>query len=313
MIFDAQDFSRAEKCFRFPQLFHVFEPPRWPVRDAVKFHLEMGIRGMMAGESPELTVQHFIAQAARPGFTYPPCEPYFLAQDYASWLDGALRLIKEECGQLEQLPIYRVENHEISVEGWTDGEKCHLFRASASNPDSGEKVCWPELCVVGLDGREVVVHSFKLPSVRNGRLHSPLVMAHQHPTFVHVQYRLARLYDEPDFNKNWKRIARWEIQPNPSWDEWRLGIDRDKCLDQIRQTHTVSPMDSREKERLVYDISAMCNAISKPTIYPRLRENCQGCIFSGLCHGDEDSRAEYQPVGQEYLQRYQQMMADRML
>lgn len=312
MIFDAQSFSQFESCPRFPQLYKTFEPPRWPVRDAVKRFFESGIRGVMAGESPELTVQAFLAAAASPGFLYPEGEHYQLAQDHASWLDGALRIVGEENPGLEQLPLYQIGSYTIHVEGWTDGERVHIFRATTN---IGKRlVRWSELCIAGMDGnegREICVHNFCLPSTKNGRISSPLVTAFQHPTFANVQYRLARLYDEPEFGKSWKRIGRWEIQPNPDWQEWRTGIERDKCIDKIRETYTVCPtLDTAERERLVYDIEQMCHAQEMPSIYPRYRETCQSCIFNRLCHGTADDRHEFKVLGPEEIDRILKISLD---
>lgn len=302
MIFSAESFSQFEKCPRFPQLYRTYEPPQWPIRDAVKQFFEMGIRGIMAGESPELTVQSFLAKAANPGYTYPEGDHYSLAHDHASWLEGALQIIKEENPNLEQLPIYSVGNYQITVEGWDDGEKTHIFRAASNTRN--RTLRWPELVLLAMDGREVQVHVFNFPSVRDGRLVSPLSMAYRHPTFKHVQYRLARLYDDPEFSSSWKKEARWEIQPNPTWEEWKLGIERDQCIDKIRENYVISPtLDSAERDRLLFDIEQMAHAQEMPSIYPRYRESCQSCIFNKLCHGSADDRNEYKVRGPEEISR----------
>jgi hypothetical protein len=138
-----------------------------------------------------------------------------------------------------------------------------------------------------------------------GRLTTPLNMAYQHPTFANIQYRLSRLYDEPDFGPNWKRIGRWEIQPNPPWEEWRLGIERDQCIDKIREIYTVAnDMDDSEKERLLFDIEAVCVAMERPSMYPRLRETCQRCVFLKLCHGTADERKEFKVIETSEIERF---------
>lgn len=304
MIFSADSFSQFERCPRFPQLYRTFEPPAWPIRDAVKQFFETGIRGIMAGESPELTVSEFLAKAASPGYLYPEGDHYAMAHDHASWLEGALQIVKEENPNLEQLPLYSIGNYQIDIGGWTDGAVTHVFRASSRLHSAIKTLRWPELCICAFGSTEVHVHNFSLPQVRDGRLNSPLCTAYQHPSFVNIQYRLSRLYDEPEFNKNWKRIGRWEIQPNPSWEEWRLGIERDKCIDKIRETYTLSPtLDSAERDRLLFDIEAICTAMERPTIYPRYRETCQSCVFNRLCHGSSDDRNEYQVRGPEEISR----------
>lgn len=304
MIFDAQSFSQFETCPRFPQLYRSFEPPAWPIREAVKRFFETGIRGIMAGESPELTVSAFLAAAANPGFIYPQGEHFMIAQDHASWLDGALRIVLEENANLEQLPLYQIGDHQINLEAWEDGDVCHIYRIQSEIHKEPKAVHWPELCAMVLHGGETKIHSFKLPSVRMGRLTTPLNMAYQHPTFANIQYRLSRLYDEPDFGPNWKRIGRWEIQPNPPWEEWRLGIERDQCIDKIREIYTVCPtLDTDERDRLLFDIEQMCVAQERPSIFPRFRETCQSCVFNKLCHGSQEDRREYKVLGPEEIDR----------
>lgn len=309
MIFDAASFSQFENCPRYPQLYRTFEPPLRPIRDVCKRFFESGIRGVMAGESPELTVQSFLAAAASPGFLYPEGEHYQMAQDYASWLDGALRIILEENPSLEQLPLVLVGDHHVHLEAWEGSDGIHIFRASTSLND--RTVRWPELVGLAAFGSELHIHVFHLPSVRDGRLISPLVTAYQHPSFTNIQYRIARLFDEDEFSKSWKKVSRWEIQPNPSWPEWKLGIDRDKAIDKIRQVYTVAnEMDDSEKERLIFNIEALCVAMESPTIYPLLREKCQKCIFNGLCHGDADSRRDYKILGPEEIERIKKISID---
>jgi hypothetical protein len=317
MIFDAEDFSTFEFCPRKPELERIFRPPRYPIRDAAKLYFKTGVRGIMAGESPEDTTQAFIAEASVPGYVYPEsCEHFTAAKDFELWLDGALRLAVEECGGLQPLPLYQVDNHDLHVEGWLDSNGgIHLLRVAAN---LGERaLLWPELCILALAGeeldlrqREIAVHIYRLPSIRNGRLLSPLNMAYEHPSFKNIRYRLARLYDDDEFNKNWHKRGRWEIQPNPTWEEWRLGIERDKALPLIREIYTISPkLDSADRQGIIYDIAQMMNAQEKPSIFPRYREHCVSCIWNGLCHGSAQSRAEYQVAGREELARYLTRMA----
>lgn len=312
MIFDSEDFSVFEFCPRKPELERIFRPPRYPIRDAVKLYFKTGIRGIMAGESAEETTQAFIAEAAAPGYVYPEsCEPYTAAKDAESWLDGALRIIQEENGILQPLPLYQIENHHLHIEAWQDSQGgIHLLRVKAN---LGERVMlWPELCLLALAGeqlelieKDIHVHVFRLPSVKDGRIVSPLCMAFQHPTFTHTRYRLARLYDDDEFSKTWKKFGRWEIQPPVDWDEWRKGIENDKALPLIREIYTISPkLDAASRQSILYDITQMMSAQEKPSMFPRYREKCASCIWRGLCHGDEQSRREYQAVGKEELSRY---------
>ncbi len=316
MIFEAEHFSQFEYCPRYPSIFRNFEPPQWPIREAIKQFMAMGIRGIMAGEAPELTVERLLASGASPGFTYPQGEPYIVVQDHACWLEGVLRLIQEECGMLDQLPVYPIgngENH-VHIEGWRGEGGVHIFRASANFESPEDRtVQWPELCALALSGDEVFVHVFRLPSLRNGRILSPLVMAYQHPAIDNIRYRIARLYDEPEFGKNWKKIARWEIQPSVSWEEWRIGIERDKALPQIREVYSVSPiLDEYERKRLIYDIDKMCSAMEMSNTYPRFREACQRCVFQGLCHGDQESRSQYRVANPDEFKILEAKIRERL-
>jgi hypothetical protein len=263
----------------------------------------------MARSGTESTVEAFLSEAASPGYTYPNGEPYTLVQDHAAWLDGALRLIQEEFQPMEQLPLYRIGEHHVSVEGWVSEDKLHLFRASSTlkrDGDGSAAMRWPEFCLCAFDSREIEVHNYLLPSVRKGRLISPLCMAYQHPSFANINYRLAKIDGDKDFAKSWKKIARWEIQPNPSWEEWRRGIEKDKCIDAIRETYIICPtLDEGERKRLLYDIEQMCSAQEKPSIFPRYRERCPACTFRGLCHGSAEDRSEYTPVNLEEIARFQ--------
>jgi len=257
----------------------------------------------MASQSTEPTVEAFLSEAAATGYLYPEGESYTICQDHASWLDGALRLIAEEFQPMEQLPLYKIGEHRVNVEGWDDVERAHIFRATHDLSDRSLR--WPELVLSAMDGREICIHAYKMSSVRSGRLASPLVMAYQHPSFQNINYRLAKLDGDKDFKKSWKRIGRWEIQPNPLWEEWRRGIEKDRCIDAIRETYTVSPtLDTEQRDRLLFDVEQMCSAQEKPSIFPRYRERCGSCVMNGLCHGDEYSRSLYTPVNQAELERY---------
>lgn len=292
MIFDAKSFSKFELCPRLPQLERTFNPPRLLVREAVKLFLESGIRRIMARLPIEEMIQSFLSEAASPGFIYPEGEAFTLVQDHASWLDGALRLIEEEFQPMEQLPLYRIGEHHISVEGWTDGEEAHIFRCHSTL--GARELRWPELALTGLDGRAIAVHVYRLPQCRNGRLLSPLSMAYKHPSFANIQYRLAKIDGDKNFKSSWKKEARWEIQPPIEWREWRQGIERDKCLDAIRETYTINPtLDDSERDRLIFDIEQMVEAQNRPSIFPRYRERCSSCSFKGLCHGSAEDRSEY--------------------
>jgi hypothetical protein len=309
MIFHADELSLFETCPRLPQISRIYEPPRYPIREGIKQYLEQGIRALMfGGGNPEDMRNLFIGTASSPGFIYPKnAEPFILASDHADWLEGALELIKAEFEPMQLMPVYKIGNYQLHIEGWLDkDENVHLFRAKANLLE--RKLYWPEIAALALTGKEVSIHVYRLPSVREGRLVSPLNMAYKHPTF-NVNLRLARLYDEPEFNKNWKKVARWEVSPAIKWEEWALGIERDKCLDQIRETFTISPiLDAQGRDKIRFDIEHMCAVMEKPHIWARFREACQSCYFSKLCHGDEASRDEYKIVDPEALEKYQKSL-----
>lgn len=302
MIFYDQDLSRYETCPRLAQLHRIYEPPNWPVREAVKQFFPRGIYAIMRGESPDDTVMAFLDQAANPGFTYPEGEPYVLAQDFACWLDGALRVIFEDLGELEysQLDLYRVGENHLHVDGWRDSNNViHVYRITGNLEDRDMR--WPELCALAFEDVEVKIHAYKLPYARSGRLLSPLCMSYQHPT-VSSNYRLARLEQDSSFAKSYKKIARWEIQPKVEWGEWRHGIDRDQCMNQIKDIYSSSPIsDSYKKSQLRGTIEQLMMSLEKP--HPKLREKCHDCIMWGLCHGDKDERARFRiPEKQAYDQ-----------
>lgn len=307
MTFAASELSQFEVCPRLPQIMRIYEPPQWPIREAVKQFLERGIRGMFFGNAtPEELKREFIDYAANPGFVYPGhAEPFILANDYADWIEGALEIIQEERFDygLTYLPLYDVGPYQMHVEGWIDrDENIHLFKASSVL--GGRQLYWPEIAVLGLTGKEVIMENYRLPSVRDGRLVSPLCMGFKHPSFD-INIRIARLYDEPEFNKNWKKTARWEIEPKVEWMEWRRGIEHDQCLDQVRETYRISPiLDVTERNKIIYDVEHMCSTMEKPHMWPRFREACQSCVFTKLCHGDEQSRALFR-VNEEALKSYQ--------
>jgi hypothetical protein len=114
---------------------------------------------------------------------------------------------------------------------------------------------------------------------------------------------LDKLEDGANFGKNWKKVGRWELQPACSWEEWYRGIERDKCLDQLVEHYHLSPILDAEKERIIFDVEHMVEIMERPDLHPRFREACQSCVFTGLCHGDEDSRSRY-GVNQEALEKY---------
>lgn len=308
MVFEAQELSHFEICPRLPQIERIYEPPRWPIREAMKQHLEQGVRAIFYGNhSPADMRKRFIEEAAVPGFIYPShAEPFILANDHGDWLEGALEVIKAEHGPMQILPIYEVGPYRIHIEGWlSENDTVHIFRAKAN---LGERTMfWPEIAALALTGKSVVIENFRLPSVRDGRLSSPLNMAYRHPT-VNVNLRIARLYDETEFGKGWKKVGRWEVSPKMEWTEWKLGIEKDRCIDQIREVVTASPILDVEQEKIIYDLEHMCAVMEKPHIWPRFRETCQSCIFSRLCHGDEESRNLYKVANQEALEQYEKKL-----
>lgn len=248
-----RELSDYEKCARLPQLSSKWVPHHWPVREAVKRYIEE-----RQGEDPELVADDFLYEAANSGFLYPEGEPFELAKDYSSWIDGALRLLAE-------------------------GSRPDVVRVVSDLGD--HRLRWPELVKMAVELYPVVeVVQIKLPSIRKHRLLSPLSLVYRHP--MTGELRLARVDKEQKaFSNAWQRIGRWEM-PEFSWQEWRQGIDRDRCMDQVIERYQVPTISYQERQKVLNDIEHISVALAKP-LHPRLWEACENCIFNGYCHGDK--------------------------
>ena len=298
MILNSSDFSDFEFCGRLPKLKKDWEPPRWKVREAVERYFERGLRYLTSGipDAAMIISQEFLMEAGERGYQYPQGEPYVLAQDYASWLDGALRIIPQL--DLQPLPLLGVEDHYVQVDGYAEGNHAHIFRVSH---DFDTVARWPEMMLFG-HFDPITVHLFKLPTAAAGRLCSPLSMAYRHPMTGGL--RISRLEGEQKaFNQSWKRVGRWELEA--SWEEWMTGIEKDQCLKSIYRSHEyspdINPDVAEESQRTIRrDMSHIISAIDKPQ--PRKREFCRSCSMIGLCHGSAEERNEYVKSNGENLQ-----------
>jgi hypothetical protein len=275
MIYHSQEFSDFERCAKLPQIKKKWEPDRWPVREAVKQKFYSSLL-----RDPEEVADEFLYEAGARGYEYPEGEPYELAKDYASWLDGALRLVREDT-MLSPISNYFWGTTQFELVGYVSGQ-VNIVRIVHELGD--HHLRWPEIIALGLGDSEVVIHQYKLPSVRKRRLASPLSLAYQQP--MTGGYRLAKRDGETiSFGPNWKRLGRWEI-PEVPWQEWREGIDRDRCLPAIKETYSVTPFEDSDKRRLLNDIEHIMASMSKVT-HPRKWEACETCIFKPVCHGNK--------------------------
>lgn len=302
---NASRLSQFEFCGRLPSLSLLYEPIQLHVHDAAVRYFERGVRYRYGGvQNPAETIrEEFIHEAIDRGFTYPDGDPYVITHDHASWLEGVIHLLPSIIG--EPIPVIPIEDDFIEVDGILSNGVPHIFRVVRG---FNEEVLWAEN-VLSLIYPEIVVHTFKLPAVSRsstetvvGRLHSPACMSYVHPLMGTI--RLAHIGSEKKFGKNWKRMARWEDQ-TITWEEWRLGIERDQCLGEIYRSHRAvvdaHPGDIRA------DIAHIIAAIDKPQ--PRLRERCRQCEFCELCHGGEDGRHAYR-AADEVLRRMRTAEAD---
>jgi len=298
MILEVKHASEFERCPRLPGLRKSFEPEKYPVREATKLFFERGLRSIFIGEPPGATVWGFTDEAAGRGYLYGKGEPYTIAQDFACWLDGTLRLVIEGGIDREPLRLYQLGEHCLHVDGWTDTEgRIHLYRAVSRLGDQALR--WPELAVLAFEPeKEVFIHQYCLPQTRGGRLLSPLSIGYKHPKIENNPIRLARLDldgKEQNFKNTWKKIGRWEC-PDIPWAEWRQGIDKDQCLDMIEETYSPPMLDAEQAYAVKGDLEKMAVVMEKPASWPRYREACPGCFYQGLCHGDRDSRKTYIPL-----------------
>lgn len=274
MIYAAQDFSDFERCARIPKIRKQWEPERWPVREAAKQHFYAGLF-----RDPETVADDFLVEAAGRGFEYPDGEPYSLAKDYSSWLDGALRIITEHYSAEPINPI-QLGADQFLINGFSSETGINVVRVVHELGDRNLR--WPELIALAVgEYSEVVIHQIKLPGIRKRRLPSPLCLSYRQP--ITGSLRLARLDAEKiNFGPAWKRVGRWEV-PEVGWKEWRLGIDKDRCLQSIIETYSVPGIKSEERRKVLTDIEHFQVLMSK-TIHPRKWEMCESCVFKGVCH-----------------------------
>jgi hypothetical protein len=300
-MIDAQDLSRAEHCLRLPGLLREYEPFRLPVREAIKQRFEVGIRTLTDADMPERCREEFLAEAAGRGFEYPEkAEVYVLANDYASWLEGALHLAQEQPYNLGPLGLVDLGGTSIRLSGYSDrAGAAHFFRVTPAF--DGYRLHWPELLAFSLGNYpRAVVHRYRLPQSREGRLPSPLCLAYRHP--MTGRLRVARRDKEKvSFSKTCKRVARWE-ETDIDWPEWRTGIDLDQamslCYDEVTFENELTSAEAREIRK---DADAMLSAIEKKQ--PRKREGCHGCMMNLYCHGTARDREDYVRIEQKDLQR----------
>lgn len=279
------DLSRYEFCPKLPKLYADLEPELLPIRESMRRHFANGLRQTLSNLLPSAP-NDFLSEASSRGFIYPnEGNPYYIAQDYSCWLDGVIRIVEEmgiDAEPAPTIPIYRsfvkIDNAYLSPNG-----VLHLFRISDSDDAK-----WDELFAQLIpDVKEIQIHSFPLPTLRKGRLPSPLVLIYKHPAMNIL--RLAPLEGER-FSAKWKRSARWEDRYD--WNEWREGINRDQCLDRILIEKSIIPsLDPDEAESIKIDAATIASFI--PRQWPRQRESCPRCTFHLFCHGDKNDRKRF--------------------
>ena len=280
----SSDFSRYEFCPRLPHLTQSLYPSSTPVRDATRTYFTHALSAIFAGHLAHAPLD-FLDEAASRGFAYPDGDAYTIANDYSCWLDGMIRIVEEMGIDADPAPLVAIPGANVIIDdAYLDAHDIlHLFRISDS---ADEK--WADLFAALLHPTEIQIHAFHLPSVRSGRLPSPLTMAYKHPS-IDI-YRLAPLSEESKFSSKWKRIGRWEQQFD--WNEWRAGIDKDQCMERI-VTHS-SILPSRTDSELD-DIRMDAAVIAAILLHdaPRQRESCHRCLYHRYCHGDEHERSQF--------------------
>lgn len=239
---DSIDLSRFEFCPLLPILHRSYRPIRRPIRDALKYYFH-------SGGKPE----DFLNEAASPGFVYPEGEPFVMANDGASWLDGALRLRQE----LIDSPF------DIWRAGTDLNDRWDTLLPRAFNPSV-----------------TFTLRLMLLPRFVKGRLLNPLSVAFEHPLNHHL--RLAPR-DGESFGKGWRKVGRWES--GIDWREWRRGIELDKCLERCLVSQELPPIEAPERiTAIAYNIE---RELQKPLQEIPLRlEVCPRCVFGEFCHGN---------------------------
>ncbi len=215
---------------------------------------------------------------------------YHLAKDYAMWLDGAIRIIQEFWPELTPTNPRNVAGRMMNPEGYCDPDGgLHFFRAVAQFDEY--HIRWPEIIALGTEKiKEATVHRFRLPYSARGRLLSPLCVCYRHP-MIKENLRLARREEEKfrGFTTNWGKVGRWELEDVP-WEEWREGINRDRCMhlicDEAVVSHQQVPYQAlRDAGKLV--------TFAEETKVPKKHETCSGCTFNHWCHGTSDQRRNF--------------------
>jgi len=276
---NSRHLSQFEFCPRLPALAISSLPPLQPIREAVKAQFAAGVRQVLSA-APVTSPIDFLNEAASAGFLYPSGDPFTLAQDYSCWLDGALRIVEELGLRLTPAPPAVAAGKRIQIESaYTDASTLHLFLIG-SDPDESK---WPILLAQLAEPLTIELHLFPLPSARGGRLSTPLTIAYRHP--LTGSLRLATLSGETGFSSKWTRVGRWEEEFG--WGNWRDGIDRDQCIDQIYRHATIYPSrDDDYLREIREDAAAIAAAIPLP--HPRLRENCSICPYARICHAEKE-------------------------
>ena len=291
-VIQASDLSDAERCFLLVQLNKKLEPPRFPVRDGVRRHFEQNLRLLALGKPLDEVGEAFEDEAASRGFEYPEKrEVYTLAKDYASWLDGTIRMVQEWGLGLTPTDPRNVAGHLIDPCGFYDQDGgLHFFRVSSGlDPYT---IHWPEIIAMATENaRQATIHRFRLPASVRGRLPSPLNLCYRHP--MTGQMRLSRLTEEKQlsFKGNWSRIGRWELDDVP-WEEWRKGIDNDKCMNLICDETIVTY--KQVPYNVLFDAGKILKALETPA--PKKVETCSGCRFNLYCHGTPETRRTFQKL-----------------
>ena len=281
----ADDLSRWETCSRLPELYATYSQhsDHLPVRDACKraFYSALSHRPF----DPELAEAQFLLAAANEGYAYPEwTEPYTVGKDHVSWLSGALHLAAE----LNLYPIKRTTDCPVRVQAFEDDlGGVHTFRVVQSLPLT-LPTKWPELTLLAYYyPASLTVHALRLPRIGDlGRLHSPLSFGYQHP--LTGLYRLSRFDSTRGFGPKWRRKGRWEAADDDqvSWEEWRNGIDNDKCLEQCMRHYDIpTGLDADERDQIKADLTVAVNQLQQSFVsLPRKREMCTTCIVRETCH-----------------------------
>lgn len=305
MIIDADDLSAWERCQRLPILNRKWRPRLLLLRDGIRHFFREGVRRVITGLPPspsyndaeEATTSKFLWHASHSGFNYGAKEldVYTVAQDCGSWLDGALRIVRETAEGMIPIPDYDLGGfHSLHIEGYRNGDgEFHVFRTRSNLGDEHPR--WPEMALWALgETRDIVVHSFRFPPLARKsnlfRLASPLSVAYRHPAFP--TYRLARVEGDGtlQFSNAWKRCGRWEL--DIPWKEWREGIERDQCLDKVMRVEVAEPVKWRSE--LKRDMDEIIADLVRGELGPRKREGCDSCAYQRFCHGCYvDGPAEY--------------------